>query len=362
MKIPFSDPWIDEEEARAVYETVRSKMLRYGKNVSEFERVFSSWLGVKHAIACSSGTAALHAVLLALGVGPGDEVIVPSFSCGPPAVAVVLCGAKPVFADIELDTLNLDPSDVRRKITSRTRAIIPIHYGGHPAELDELLDIAERHGIYLIEDCAEAQGALYRGRKVGTFGHVAIFAFSPNKIITTGEGGMVVTNDDEIAEKVRIVCNYGQKGRFNYVMLGNNYHMTEMQAAIGLVQMKKIDKIIELRRRIAKMYDEYLSKIDHVKTPVELPHCRHVYMTYYIRVRPDIRDRLIKFLEDHGVETRIYFPPLHIQPIFKKYVDYSLERSEQAYREIINIPIYPHMKDEEVMYVCEVIMNFFKKI
>lgn len=360
MRIPFAEPWIDEEEIRNVYNAVSKKMLRYGKYVKLFEDSIAEYVGIKYAIAVSSGTAALHVALLALDVGPGDEVIVPSFSCAPPALATVLCGARPVFADIEEETLNIDPHDVLRKITPKTKAIIPIHYAGHPAEMDELMEICEKHDIYLVEDAAEALGAEYKGRKAGSMGDVAVLSFSPNKTITTGEGGMVLTNDPDIAERCKVIKDYGQKGRFNYVMLGNNYRMTELQAAIGVAQIKKIKEIIKRKHKIAKIYNNMLA--DHVRIPVEKPYVKHAYMSYYIRVPVKIRNKLIKHLKMRGIETRTYFPPLHKQPFYSKFCNAFLSVTEKVYSEIVNLPISPVMRESEVFYVCETIISFLRKV
>jgi len=358
--IPFANPSISEEEAKRVYEAVSKQMLRYGENISLFENIVAKYVGVKYAIAVSSGTTALHTALLALNICHNDEIIMPSFTCAPPAIATVLCGAKPTYADIEGETLNIDPHDIKRKITERSKGVIPIHYAGHPAELDEIQEIADKYSLCLIEDAAEAFGAIYKGKKVGSFGDVAILSFSPNKTITTGEGGMILTNNSEIAERCRIIRDYGQNGRFNYITLGSNYHMTEFQAAIGVVQMKKIGEIIERKRKIAKIYNDMLS--DHVRIPVEKPYVKHVYMSYYIRVPSKIRDKLIRSLEVKGIETRVYFPPLHMQPFYSKFSSSSLPITEKVYGEIINLPMSPVMRESDVLYVCEIIINFLRKV
>lgn len=358
MKVPFAEPWIGVKEAKTVYEAVVNKMLRYGDFIKCFEEAVAKYIGVKYAVAVSSGTAALHVALIALNIGSGDEVIVPSFSCASPVIASILCKARPVFADVEPETLNLDPCDVKRKITPRTKAIIPIHYAGHPAEMSELLEIAEKYGLYIIEDAAEALGAIYKGKMAGSMGHISILAFSPNKIITTGEGGMVLTSDPEIAEKARIIMNYGQKGRFNYVMLGHNYHITEFQAAMGLVQMNKIEKAIERRRNLAKLYNELLEGLNNVETPIEKPHVYHVYMSYYIRVPARVRDALADSLGKKGVETRIYFPPLHLQPAYQTFASGKLPVTEDIARRILNLPMSPCLNNEQVEYVTTLIQNF----
>jgi len=359
FKIPFAEPWVGEEEARRVYEAVRRRMLRYGDNIEAFEKAIADYIGVKYAVAVSSGTAALHVAVLALGISLEDDVIVPAFSCAPPALAAVLCGARPVFADIEEETLNLSPEDVKARITERTKAIVPIHYAGHPAEMDEIKEIAEDHGLYLIEDAAEALGAVYRGKKAGSLGDVAILSFSPNKTITTGEGGMILTDDAEIFERCRIIRDYGQRGRFNYVTIGNNYRMTELQAAMGVVQAKKIEEIVLRKNKVAKKYDELLGGINQIRIPIVKPYVRHAYMSYYVRVPRKFRDELRRYLEMKSIETRIYFPPLHKQLAYCKYSDRELPVTEKVYSEILNIPISPLMTDSQIYYVCKAISEFF---
>ena len=364
MKIPLADPLIGEEEARAVYEVVKSGWIREGEIVSKFEKEFSKTVGRKYAIATSSGTAALHVALAALGIGKGDEVIMPSFTCAPPVSMTLLVGGKVVFADIEMETYNLDPESVKKLVSERTKVIIPINYAGHPAKLDVLSEIAEDKGIYLLNDAAEALGAKYMGKDVASFGDVVIFSFSPNKTITTGEGGMIVTDDEELAEKARIIKDYGQKGRFNNIEIGNNYHMTEMQAAIGLVQLKKLEEIVKRKRRNAKMLSDELSDIEGIKIPIEMNECKHVYCLYSIRVLKGSRDKVMKMLDSAGIQTRIYFPPVHKTPMMRKY-NYkadSLKKTEEVANTILSLPSSPKLKEEEIKYIGRVIRNVIRKL
>jgi len=358
-KIPLANPLIGEEEARAVYEVVRSGWVREGELVRRFEEEFARYLGVRHAIATSSGTAALHVALATLGVGPGDEVIVPSFTCVPPVAMVLLVGATPVFADIEPETYNLDPGSVERMITDRTKAIIPINYAGHPAELEVLQEIAEDHDLYLLNDAAQALGASYKGRRMADFGQVSIFSFSPNKTITTGEGGMVVTNDDELAERARIIKDYGQKPRFHYVELGHNYHMTEMQAAMGLAQLRKIDRILKLKRRSARLMTELLDELDGIRPPIEKPYCTHAYCLYTVRLTTDKirRDELMAALAARGIQTRIYFPPVHESPLMARHAHRRdrLTATEEVASSVLSLPISPTLTEEDIFYIREVL-------
>jgi len=357
MKIPLADPLIGEEEAKAVYEVVKSGWIREGEYVSRFEKEFSKVVGRKYAIATSSGTAALHVALATLGVKKGDEVIVPSFTCAPPVSMTLLTGGKVVFADIEEDTYNIDPESVKKFVSEKTKVIIPINYAGHPAQLDFLEEIAEESGICLLNDAAEALGARYKGKDVSKFGDIVIFSFSPNKTITTGEGGMIVTDDEELAEKARIIKDYGQKERFNNIEIGNNYHMTEMQAAIGIVQLKKLEEIVKRKRRNAKMLSDELSDIEGIKIPIEMNGCKHVYCLYSIRVLKGSRDKVMKFLDSAGIQTRIYFPPVHKTPMMRKYgykAD-SLKKTEEVANTILSLPSSPKLTEDDIAYISETI-------
>ena len=357
MKIPLADPLIGEEEAKAVYEVVKSGWIREGEYVSRFEKEFSKLVRRKYAIATSSGTAALHVALAALGIEKGDEVVMPSFTCAPPVSMTLLTGGKVVFADIEEDTYNIDPESVKKLVSEKTKVIIPINYAGHPAQLDFLEEIAEESGIYLLNDAAEALGAKYIGKDVASFGDIVIFSFSPNKTITTGEGGMIVTDDEELAEKARIIKDYGQKERFNNIEIGNNYHMTEMQAAIGLVQLKKLEEIVKRKRRNAKMLSDELSDIEEIKIPIEMNECKHVYCLYSIRVLKGSRDKVMKMLDSAGIQTRIYFPPVHKTPMMRKYgykAD-SLKKTEEVANTILSLPSSPKFTEDDITYISETI-------
>jgi len=354
MLVPFASPFTNEGEARAAYDAVLRRNLRYGPQLKVFGNMVSKYVGVKYAIPVSSGTAALHAALLSIGIGPGSEVLVPSFSCAPPLIATLSVGAKPVFIDIERKTLNIDPDEVKKNITSKTKVIIPIHYAGHPAEMDALLEIAEEKSIHVIEDVAEALGAEYKGKKAGSLGYISILSFSPNKTITTGEGGMILSNDKEVYEKAKVVVDYGQKGRFNYVALGYNYHMTAVQAAIGIVQMRKINKILDRKRTIAKLYDQYFASISCVEVPSVNPSCKHAYMSYFIIFNSKkVRNKVLRYLNLRGIETRIYFPPLHLNSFYSKFTGKNkLNNTQYVSDRILNIPLSPSLSDSQIEYVA----------
>ena len=364
--IPVANPDIGEDEEKLVLEAVRSGWVSsQSPYVRRFEEEFARWLGVRHAVAVSNGTVALHLALLALGIGPGDEVLVPDLTFASPANMVLLAGARPVFVDIAREYWCINPRDIRKKITSRTKAMIVVHLYGHPADMDEVLDIARENNIYVIEDCAEAHGALYKGRMVGTFGDVATFSFYANKIITTGEGGMVVTNNDEVADKIKLMRDHGMRPRYWHVVLGFNYRMTGLQAALGVAQLGKIDKLIDRKRRIAKIYGEILSDISCVETHPSMEWATPSYWLYSILVTEKCkitRDELMHELERLGVETRKFFYPLHLMPVFKRYSgeeDYPVASyiSEHG----LNLPSGPKIEEDDIIYVAETIKKLLTR-
>ena len=363
-RIPVANPDIGSEEEELVVQAIRSGWISsQAPYVKQFEKEFAEWLGVKHAIAVSNGTVALHLALLALGVGSGDEVIVPDLTFASPANMVVLTGARPVFVDVTREYWCIDPKDFRRKITRRTKAVIVVHLYGHPADMDEVLEIARENNIYVIEDCAEAHGAEYRGRKVGTFGDIATFSFYANKIITTGEGGMVVTNDDELADKIRLMRDHGMRPRYWHIVLGFNYRMTGLQAAVGIAQLRKIGKLLERKRRIAMIYEEVLNDVSGIELHPKMLWANPSYWLYSILVDEKkcglSRDKLMEKLEKRGIETRRFFYPLHSMSAFNEYSSegdaypISTYLSEHG----LNLPSGPRISDEEVAYVARVIKS-----
>ena len=267
--------------------------------------------------------------------------------------------------DVEPRTYNIDPKDVRRKITERTKLIVPIHYGGCPADLDSLLEICEEKDIILLEDAAEALGAEYKGRKAGTSGEISVFSFSPNKTITTGEGGMVTTNNDELMKKIRMIKDYGQDERFHIVTLGYNFKMTEIQAGLGIVQLKKMDKIIRLKRRNARHLTKLLRGVNGIIPPLEESHVKHAYMLYTIRITEEFgltRDALMETLDVNEIPSRIYFPPLHLQPLFTKEIKpFKLSIVEKISKEILSLPSAPTLKRSDVEYVAHTIKKNINK-
>jgi perosamine synthetase len=356
-KIPLSDPYISDEDVMAVVKALKEKRLSQGEYVKRFEDEFARYIGVKHAVAVCNGTAALHVALAAISVGLGDEIVVPSFSFVATANCVLYQGSKPVFADIDPLTYNIAPNDIEKKITRNTKAIIPVHYAGQPANMDAIREIAEKHRIYVIEDAAEAHGALYKGRKAGALGDIACFSFYPNKNMTTCEGGMITTNDDELAEKMRMIRSHGQSRRYHHVILGYNYRMSDVHAALGRVQLKRLDWVIKKKVEKAHHYDSMIEEkfSDELEPPYVASHSTHVYMFYSVRLKNrELRDKAIIELEKRGIETRISFPSIHLQPLYRRLYGYSqgyLPVTEEISDTILCLPIYPHISLEEQNYV-----------
>lgn len=321
---------IEDEEIEAVVNTLKSRRLTlvHGGKVSEFERKFAEFHGVKSGVAVSSGTAALHVALAVAGIGPGDEVIVPAHTFLATATSVLHQNAIPIFVDIELDTYNIDPNKIEDAITDRTKTIIPVHLNGHPADMKPILEIAGDHDLIVIEDCAQAPTATYKDKKVGTFGHIACFSFFEDKLITTGgEGGMLITNDDDMAGKARLIRHHGERvvlgeaRAYRPEMLGYNYRMTELQAAIGLVQLEKLERYANKRIQNSEYLTKHLKQISGLVPPIVKEGCRHVYYKYIIKFAPEkfrvSLDQFINALNAEGVPAEKRYPtPLNLQPLF----------------------------------------------
>ncbi|MEM3484813.1 MAG: DegT/DnrJ/EryC1/StrS family aminotransferase [Candidatus Methanomethyliaceae archaeon] len=359
-KIPMSAPDITDEDVQAVAEVVRSGRLALGPKTEEFERLIADYVGVKYAVSVSSGTAALHLIVRALGIGPGDEVLVPSFTFVASANAILYERARPVFVDIEPDTYNLDPEDLQRKITPRTKAIMVVDVFGHPAEWDEILRIAEKHNLKVIDDSCEALGAEYRGRKLGQFGDAAAFAFYPNKQITTGEGGVIVTADLEIAKLCRSMRNQGrgEMGAWlEHERLGYNYRMTEMSAALGISQLRRIEELLAKRERVAQMYTTHLSRLDFVRPPVVRPYVRMSWFVYVITLKEELnRNPVMAAMAKEGIPTRGYFEPVHLQPYIRAALgtkEGMLPITESVAKRTIALPFHGNMSEDEVDQVLE---------
>lgn len=360
-RIPVAKPYITGEDIKEVIEALRKRCLSQGEYVQKFEEEFAEFVGTKYAVAFNSATAALHTCLSAIGVRAGDEVITSPFTFAATANVIVLLGAKPVFVDIELETYNIDPRKIEDAITNRTKAIIPVHYAGQCADMDPILEIAEAHDIFVLEDAAEAVGALYKGRKAGSLGNAAAFSFYPNKNLATGEGGMLTTNDSELAEKCRILREHGQDSRYHHVEIGWNYKMPDYVAALGRVQLRHLNYVIRRKQELAEYYNRKLSDIIDIITPIVRPYCTHTYMLYTIRTKThEQREKIRKTLEREGIETRIAFPPVHLQPAYVRLFGFKLgdyPLSELAYHTTLCLPIYVEMTRSEQELVVEIIKS-----
>ncbi len=348
--IPISVPLLGKEEKEAILEVIDSKRLAQGPRVEAFEEAFAAYCGVKHAVATSSGTTALQTAVLAHGIGPGDEVITTPFTFIASANAVLFAGGKPVFVDISERTYNIDPQLIEAAITPRTKAILPVHIFGNPCDMHAIMDIAARHGLAVIEDACQAHGAMVNARKVGSFG-IGCFSFYPTKNITTAEGGIITTDDEELADRARLIRSHGQRQRYYHETIGYNFRMTEIQAAIGQVQLRKLEQFIEARRANAQYLTE---RLKDVIIPREAPACRHVYHQYVIRV-PDGRDLLADQLRDRGIATGIYYPlPVHKQVVYQQLgYDHHLPVAEKACREVLALPVHPALTREDLDSIVE---------
>lgn len=359
-KIPVSEPTLLGNEEKYVLDCLRTNWISSaGKYTQAFEEAFASFCGVKHAIAVVNGTAGLHVALLALGVEPGDEVIVPTFTYIATANAVTYCGARPVFADGEPDTWNLDINQVESLITPRTKGIIAVHIFGHPVDMDSLLQIGEKHQLFILEDAAEAHGALYKGRKAGGIGDAAIFSFYGNKIITTGEGGIITTNSDKLAERIRLLKGQGMdpKRRYWHPVVGYNYRMTNIQAAIGLAQLERIEELIERHRENARFYSELLKEVPFLELPVEKEWAKHVYWVYGVLLKDTRQSREVVMdgLAKRGIETRPFFYPVHSMPPYERGLSLPVAESVSA-RGII-LPSSANLSNDSIYLVCQELIH-----
>ena len=373
--MPYGRQWIDEEDIEAVVEVLRSDWLTTGPKVGEFEKEFACFTGAKEAVAVSSGTAALHSIMYAIGVSSGDEVIVPPLTFVATANAIVFQGGKPVFADVDPETLLIDPEEIKTKITPRTKAIIAVDYAGQPCNYDALRSIADHHGIILIADACHALGAQYKGKKTGTLADMTAFSFHPVKHITTGEGGMVTTNDTKLADKMRRFRNHGidsdhrqriERGIWYYEMvdLGYNYRITDLQCALGLNQLHKLPEWLIRRQKIARQYNKAFSGLAGIRPLKVSKEAYHAYHLYVLSCFPDSlhtdRDALFAKLREEGIGANVHYIPVHLHPFYRKRFGFReglCPEAEKAYERIISIPIFPRMCDEDVRRVIDAVLE-----
>jgi perosamine synthetase len=345
-RIALAEPDLGEAELDAVRQVFASGTLTDGPWTEAFERAFAERHGTSHAVAFSSGTAGLTAMYLALEVGADDEVVVPSMTFISTATSVLHVGARPVFADIRPDTFTLDVEDVARRLTPRTRAIVAMHYGGQAADLAELRTLADDAGVDLLEDAAEAHGASYRGAPVGNAGAMAMFSFTPTKNITTGEGGMVTTDDAELAQRLRLLRNHGQTGHLRHEVLGFNWRLSEMQAAIGTVQLSRLEEVLARKREVAARLTAALDGAPAVTPPHVADDRDHVFMLYTVLIEGR-RDAVAEGLAEAGIESRTYFPPAHLEPVLPGG-GVELPITDWAYERMLSLPAHPGLSDTDL--------------
>jgi perosamine synthetase len=367
--IPVYEPLLDGNEQNYVQDCLATGWVSsLGKYVNRFEDNFAAYCGVQHGVSVSSGTTALHLSLVALGIGPGDEVIIPAFTLIVSANVVIQTGARPVLVDVDERTWCMDVNQVEAAITPRTRAIMAVHVYGHPCEMDALVELAERHGLFLIEDGAEAHGAEVRGRRVGSFGIANCFSFYGNKIITTGEGGMVLTDDDALAERLRLLRSQAfQEPRFVHEYMGFNYRLTNVQAAIGCAQLEQLDSRIEAKRSIAQTYLDLIAGDLRIQVPYEAPWAKNVYWMFGIVLDESFgadRQQVMRQLRENGVETRSFFCPMHWQPVFQtgndpRFPDCSgsFPVSERLWLNGLYLPSGPSLTESDVSEIVEKLMD-----
>jgi perosamine synthetase len=353
--IQIAKPLIDQEEIRAVNEVLKSGVIAQGQKVEQFEQAYARYIGTQYAVAVNSGTSALYASLLAHNIGSGDEVITTSFSFIATANMILAVGATPVFADIVDDTFNISSDSILDNITPKTKAIIPVHLYGHPADMDKILRIAEDHNLCVIEDACQAHGAVYHGCKAGAF-TTGAFSFYPTKNMTTGEGGMVTTNDPATAKKLTMIRQHGSTEQYVHEIFGNNLRMTDIAASIGIEQLKKLDQFTQARQKNAQKLNEQLKDIDGIELPVVKSGCVHIFHQYTIRVTEASsisRDELRKYLLENGISTGIYYPvPIHNQPYYKT-LGYTcrLPTTEKLAGEVLSLPVHPVLTDENILRI-----------
>ena len=358
--IPINKPQIDDEERQEILKVLDEGILTSasnfgGKRVQDFERLLADFLHVKHAIAVNSGTAALHASILAAGIKESDEILIPSFTFVATANSVACTGAKPVFVDIEKDTYTMDPLDLENKITKKTRAIIPVHLYGHPAKMDEIKEIANKHSMIVIEDACQSLGSTYDGKQTGTLGQMGCFSMYASKVLTSGEGGAITTDSDEFAEKLRMIRNHGMVNGYDTRIIGFNMRLPEISAAIAKTQMKKIQSMLDKRASNARKLGQLLSnkiKDKNIVLPHENQRTKYNWYLYTVALN-DSRDKVKKFLNDSGIGATIYYdPPVHQTPFYSKFYNGELEITEWASKSVLSLPVHPSITEKDLDFMA----------
>lgn len=371
MYIPYGRQTIDEEDVQAVVDVLRSDYLTTGPMVSEFEKQVADYVGAKYAVAVNSGTAALHIACLAAGIKAGDEVITSPITFAASANCVLYCGGTPVFADIDSETYNIDPTEIEKKITENTKAIIPVHYTGQPCDMDAITAIAKKHNLIVIEDAAHALGAEYKGQKIGSMSDMTCFSFHPVKPITTGEGGMVVTDDEQLYKRLMLFRSHGitrddsmmteNQGDWYYqqLELGYNYRITDISCALGASQMKKLDAFLEKRREIAAYYDKAFAYVKGVQIPKQMSECQSGWHLYMLQILENDRKTVFDKLRLAGVGVNVHYIPVYKHPYYLRngYSEVYCANAETFYSRAISLPIFPSLTQEQQDYVIKQVID-----
>lgn len=372
MYIPYGTQSISEEDIQAVVNVLRSDYLTTGPSVSEFEKKVAKYVGAKYAVAVANGTAALHIASLAAKIGKDDEVITTPITFAASSNCALYCGAKTVFADIEADTYNISPDDIEKKITNKTKAIIPVHFTGQPCDMDRIMDIANRHNLIVIQDAAHALGADYKGKMIGSFGDMTIFSFHPVKHITTGEGGMIVTNNEELYKRLVLFRSHGitrdedmlinNEGGWYYeqLELGYNYRITDLQCALGISQMDRLDEFVARRRELVARYNKAFADCDRIKIPFMKDGCNSSWHLYVIQVnnRKEVYDKL----KEAGIGSNVHYIPVYKHPYYQNngYKDVHCVEAENLYEHMLSLPLYPKLTNEQQDYVISKVLEYAK--
>lgn len=369
--IPYGRQTIEEDDVQAVVDVLRSDYLTTGPKIAEFEKMVADYVGAKYAVAISNGTSALHAACFAAGIQAGDEVITTPLTFAASSNCVLYCGGTPVFADVDPKTYNIDPEDIRRKITDKTKAIIAVHLAGQPCDMDEIHKIAKEHDLLVIEDGAHALGSVYKGKKVGTLSDMTTFSFHPVKPITTGEGGMIVTDNEEFYQKMMLFRSHGITREENLMTrndgpwfyqqldLGYNYRITDIQCALGCSQMKKLDRFLARRKEIVARYNEAFADCENIITPYQLPETESGWHLYIVQVKNCDRRKVFEALREQGIAVNVHYIPVYMHPYYQEhgYKDVHCKNAEEIYSHIISLPLYPTLTEEEQQYVIETLKH-----
>lgn len=369
--IPYGKQTIEQDDIQAVVDVLKSDFLTTGPKIAEFEQTVADYVGAKYAVAISNGTSALHAACFAAGIGPGDEVITTPLTFAASANCVLYCGGTPVFADVDPKTYNIDPEDIRRKITDKTKAIIAVHLAGQPCDMDAIHSIAREHGLIVIEDGAHALGSVYKGKKVGSMSDMTTFSFHPVKPITTGEGGMIVTDNEDFYKKMVLFRSHGitrddsmmtrNDGPWFYQQfdLGYNYRITDIQCALGCSQMKKLDRFLARRKEIVARYNEAFADCDNIITPYQLSDTESGWHLYIVQVKKCDRRQVFENMREKGIGVNVHYIPVYMHPYYQEhgYENVHCANAEEIYSHIISLPLYPGLTSEQQDYVIDTLKS-----